>query len=93
MFFLCCYHEASYCDFVINTFSLGFFTALVFKIVIIVYATKHLPSALRDDEEEGTDVGSDTVLDVWYPRHGVIHRGDVCDDGFLVWMGNIHICG
>lgn len=37
-------------------------------------------------------IGFDTILNVWYPGHDIIQRGDVCDDGFLIWMGHIHIC-
>lgn len=37
-------------------------------------------------------IGFDTILDVWYPGHGIIQRGHICDDGFLIWMGHIDIC-
>lgn len=39
-----------------------------------------------------THIGFDTILNVWYPGHGIVQRGDVCDDGFLIWVGHIHIC-
>lgn len=36
-------------------------------------------------------IGFDTVLNVWDSGHDVVQRGDVCDDGFLIWMRNIYI--
>lgn len=39
-----------------------------------------------------THVGFDTVLNIWYSGHDIIQGWDICDDGFLIWMGHIHIC-
>lgn len=39
-----------------------------------------------------THIGFDAILSIWYPGHDIIQGGDVCDDGFLIWMGHIHIC-
>lgn len=47
---------------------------------------------MRTMRTRGTHVGFDTILDVWYPGHDIVHGGDVCDDGLLIWMGHVHIC-
>lgn len=36
-------------------------------------------------------VGPHSLLDVWDSGHGVVQRGDVCDDGLLIRMGHINI--
>lgn len=38
-----------------------------------------------------TYIGFDTILNIWYSGHDIVQRGDICDDGFLVGMGHIHI--
>lgn len=39
-----------------------------------------------------THIGFDTILNIWYSGHDIIQGGDICYDGFLIWMGHIHIC-
>lgn len=43
-------------------------------------------------KKKRTHIGFDAILNVWYPGHDIIQGGDICDDGLLIWMGNIHIC-
>lgn len=40
-----------------------------------------------------THVGLDTILHLGHARHGVVQRGHVGDDGLLVRLRHIHICG
>lgn len=37
-------------------------------------------------------IGFDTILNIWNSGHDIIEGGDICNDGFLIWMRHIHIC-
>ena len=40
-----------------------------------------------------THVGLHPVLHVGHAGHGVVQGRDVCDDGLLVGLGEVHVCG
>lgn len=40
-----------------------------------------------------THVGLDTILHLGHARHGIVQRGHVGDDGLLIWLCHIHVCG
>lgn len=58
-----------------------------YQIFIMIWRKDELMMRRGD-----TYIGFDTILNIWYPGHDIIQRGDICDDGFLVGVGHIHIC-